>query len=102
MDNASIQHDNSVRYIIGDSNCFLIYNAPYSAEANPIERIFGIWKLRSEQELMECSSFVNFLSVISRHFYSLGNREISNTITSVQSTIWQRIYDRYDLYLFCL
>lgn len=42
MDNASIHHELEVRTIIEDENCLPIYNAPYSAEANPIERIFGI------------------------------------------------------------
>lgn len=97
MDIASIHHHEEVRSIIEESNCILVYSAPYGAEANPIKRVFGLWMLRSESELTACTSFYELINVISKYFYILGNREISNTITGVQTKIWQIIYEKLDI-----
>lgn len=97
MDNAPIHKPPIVYKTITSLGCFCIYNAPYSAEMNPIERIFGVFEMKAEKELFSCTSFSNLLEILLKYFYEIGQRTVSDTIASVQSVVWADVYNRCDI-----
>lgn len=60
MDNVRIHHDLAVYNLVKSSGNELLYNAVYSSPLNPIEYIFGIWKVRSERYIRNYSGINDF------------------------------------------
>lgn len=86
--------------IVSELNSLLIYNTPNSAEMNPVERIFGVWKTRSQEEILNSRNFDQFFSAISRQFYLICHSLVSRTIDGVQRTVWDDVYAGKDIYCF--
>ncbi|KAL7716331.1 putative transposase [Entamoeba marina] len=54
-DNCSIH--NSMNEMVEATQHLVIYNAAYSPELNPIENIFGIWKIKTEKQIRGVGEF---------------------------------------------
>lgn len=83
IDSAPIHIIAIIKETMTSLGCFYIYNAPYSAENNPIERIFGVWKMEDEKELFSFKTFEDILRRLFNYFLEIGNRIVSDTIPSV-------------------
>ncbi len=76
---------------------FLLYNAPYSPELNPIEHIFHFWKSRVEK--VEDANSQQLMKKLGEAWYCIDKREIRATVAYVRSTIFLKALNKKNLSL---
>ena len=92
IDNCKIH--NHVKEMVAGTNHVVIFNAAYSAELNPIENIFGIWKNRIEKEMRLFTNIENFIKIISDSFEQISPEECQRTFEHVRNVVWPKAFNR--------
>jgi hypothetical protein len=96
LDNARIHHVSAEGFLLSAGH-EILFNAAYSPEANPIERIFGIWKARVERECRVWQGIDLFYEAIRKTFTDIEEGEVRAAIEGVRANVWPKIFSRSDL-----
>lgn len=97
MDNSPLHKTAEVIALMKESGDEYIFNAPYSSPMNPIENVFGYWKMRCERDLLVYHGYDRFIENISDAFFTITQSEISATIKSVETYIYFDVQERKDI-----
>lgn len=95
MDNAKI-HEHAIEKF-KNSRHKIIFNAPYSPELNPIEKIFGIWKDKIIKEIVRFNSEVELLKLIEKTFQKIDPSKVRSTLESTRWIIFPKAINLDDL-----
>ena len=94
MDNASI-HKDGIRELTPQYGCDVVFNAPYSPECNPIDTIFGMWKLRVGK--LSNVDIADLPRNIAACFEEITPSEVKRCITHFLGPVTTKIMNREDL-----
>ncbi|KAK8815160.1 hypothetical protein WA158_003372 [Blastocystis sp. Blastoise] len=97
LDNASIHHDPGVAAKVSEAGHQLVFGAPYSPELNPIEKVFGFWKTRAENDLKIFTNLEDLVNKIGNHFRSINPMEVRATIQGTIRNVWPKVMNRDDI-----
>ena len=94
MDNASI-HKGEMPSLCEQYGCQVLFDAPYSPECNPIELVFGIWKMRVGK--LHNVDIADLLRNIARRFEEITPSEVKRCIAHFLGPVTTKVMNREDL-----
>ena len=95
MDNALIH--NGVRAQLEGLDHSVIFNAPYSPELNPIEKIFGVLKNKVRATGRNTTDRGEFLRFINEVLDDIHPDVVRRTILSTRTDVWQQVLNNDDI-----
>jgi transposase len=96
MDNASI-HDVDVEATLMDHGHNVLFNAAYSPELNPIEKVFGVWKGHAEARTKKWEGEARFIEVVEETLHAVSKSVVRSAIESVRNVVWPQVAEEKDL-----
>ena len=97
LDNATVHRKEDIISLTEERNQIVLFNVPYSSEANPIENFFGIWKGYVSKESPNANGIEELKSIIINGFQSVSVGCCQNIIRKVTNEIFERIENEEDL-----
>ena len=95
MDNAPIHRPTELKRLFGQTNHILMFAPPYSAEMNPIEFMFGIWKRKADKKLKKEATLREpiIISAIVDSFKEITPQIIRNLIPHVIEKVYPKVFN---------
>jgi transposase len=96
MDNASTHHVNT-ETLVQEAGHAVLYNAPNTPDANPIELMFGAWKSKVESTCLFWTNADTYLAGVLDALTKLDKETVRKSIEKVRRLIWPKILAKEDL-----
>ena len=97
VDNCQIL--NQMREIVDGSNHYVVFNAAYSHELNPIENIFGAWKTKAERDVRVWTNQQDLLDKTADAFTKIKSSSVTAAMERCRSEVWVKALQMQDLKL---
>lgn len=97
MDNCRVHKSRDLKRIVEESGYKMKFNIAYSPELNPIEKFFGVWKLRAEESIKIFTSKEKFLNDLALNFKTIESEEICRIIKGTHIGVWNKVRNMEDL-----
>jgi transposase len=93
MDNLKAHHSKEVKEVFNKKGYIALYTPPYSPRCNPIEKVFGKFKLEYRSRCIELTSLRKddfrdlFLKIIEQHYTASFDTTFQNTLSFLNETL---------------